>query len=487
MYCAGTNLIRQMEKESVAGGVPEYELMRRAGIQAARWINDRFPDAARVVILCGGGNNGGDALVAAAYLRHREVIIYSTKEKSAFSGCAACAVRDLPEKIPFIVRKTLSEADFFSGDIIVDGLLGIGFCGKELRSDVQSFIKAANSSNLPVISLDLPSGINADTGEAAVNGAVRAHTTLTFGRPKSGLFTGDGAQLRGGLRILDIGLTDVAGTAGREIFSNFEAEKIVPRHRLDVHKNSRGKVAVWAGSAKYPGAAVLCSHGALKAGAGMVRCASEADLSSRLCQAVIFEQLSPGGIPEDIFSVSDVLVCGCGWGNTGSVAALRAVLDFPGKVVLDADALNFIAGHPEVWQKRNDVIITPHPKEAERLLLGFGMALSESRIKNAVMLASETGAVTLLKGRDTVVASPDGRAVTIAAGNPLLATAGSGDVLAGVIGAQAAQGLSAVDAAMLGAYVHDIAAERADGILTADEMPGIISHIMVKLQNNRII
>ena len=127
-----------MEKESVAGGVPEYELMRRAGIQAARWINDRFPDAARVVILCGGGNNGGDALVAAACLRHREVIIYSTKEKSAFSGCAACAVRDLPEKIPFIVRKTLSEADFFSGDIIVDGLLGIGFCGKELRAAIDS-------------------------------------------------------------------------------------------------------------------------------------------------------------------------------------------------------------------------------------------------------------------------------------------------------------------------------------------------------------
>ncbi len=485
MLSATVENIRNMERQSIAAGTPEYLLMRRAGEKAAAWIGKYYADAVRFVILCGGGNNGGDALVAAAELSKKfPVHIYSVREFSGFGNCAACAAKDLPSDIPFEVRDSLSSADFRSGDVIVDGLLGIGFSGGTLRENVKSFIHAANNSHCPVVALDLPSGINGDTGEASPNGAVNAEVTLTFGRPKNGLFRGAGALLRGALRVIDIGLSEYR-CSGMEIMTNCDAVKLLPSMARDCHKNLRGRVLIWGGSPEYPGAPALSTSGALRSGAGMVRTVSEADLTGRVPNAAIVRKLFSGETPEDWFVLSDVLVCGCGWGGCANEKNLQTAWDFPGKLLLDADALNGLAHFPQIWKKRENVILTPHPGEAVRLATAFGVKNSGDRRELSMALAEKLHAAVVLKGRDSIVAAPDGHAVIIAAGSPALATAGSGDVLAGVIGALAA-GTDCFNAAVLGAYVHGIAGENASGILIADDLPAEIGKTLERIRLNAV-
>lgn len=488
MLTARSSVIREMEKSAVASGIAEYELMLRAGIAAGRYIHRKYSSYSRFVVLCGGGNNGGDALVAAKYLfrKGHEVAVFSTREKNSFTGCAACSVRDLPEEIPFYFRKGVEKNDFFPGDVIIDGLLGIGFSGGRLREETANFIKTANESKLPVISFDLPSGIDADNGTAAENGAIKAVETLTFGRPKAGLFLNEGAVLRGSLRVIDIGLCG-DDPEGVEVFTNIDAVKLIPEFPVESHKNSRGRVLVWGGSPEYPGAAALSAYSALKSGSGLVRVVSTAELSGRLCNAVIVERIPERTVPEKFFALSDVLICGCGWGRSAFSDGIRAALDFSGKVILDADALNYIAANPEVWKKSIDVILTPHPGEAARLMAAFGIIPSSDRMQNAQMLADKLGAVVVFKGYGTIVAAPDEKAVIIAAGNSLLATAGSGDVLTGVIGALAAQGMPVFEAASLGAYLHGIAAETAEKVLIADDLPELIAQVVINLQKNDLI
>ena len=221
----------------------------------------------------------------------------------------------------------------------------------------------------------------------------------------------------------------------------------------------------------------------LKSGAGIVRSASEADLSPRVYNAAIFRQLAAGETPENWFELADVLVCGCGWGNCATVDNLLAAQNFSGRIIFDADALNGFARNISTWQKRGNTIITPHPGEAKRLLAALGENWQESRRDNALLLARKLETVVLLKGRHTVIAEPSGRVVTVAAGSPMLATAGSGDVLAGIIGALAAQDLSLFEAAALGAYIHGLAGESAGFVPVADELPQLASQMIVKLQN----
>ena len=250
MRTATVELVRELERRAIASGVPEYTLMLRAGRGAAAWIAWRYPDASGFVVLAGGGNNGGDALVVAEELHRRfPVRVFGVKPLSDYRGCAATAAAELSPDLPYAVGEI---PDLRPGEVIIDGLLGIGFAGGSLRPDVRDLIAAANASGNPVVALDLPSGVAGDTGEASPDGAIRAETTLTFGCPKAGLFAGDGALLRGALRVIDIGLG--GGAEGDEVFTDFDAMRIVPRPSPDVHKNLRGRVVVWAGSPEYPGA-----------------------------------------------------------------------------------------------------------------------------------------------------------------------------------------------------------------------------------------
>ncbi len=484
MQSAAIETIRALERAAIAGGTPEFTLMRRAGVRAARWIAAKFPDASRFVILCGGGNNGGDALVVAAELSKKfPVVVYSTRKLAEFRNCAANAAAILPGEIPFFERQQLEDIDLFSGDVIVDGLLGIGFGGGNLRDDIKSFIAAVNRSRLPVAALDLPSGIDGDSGKASPDGAVNAVLTLTFGAPKNGLFRGDGCLKRGALRCIEIGLPENTAP-GTEIMTNCDAVKMMPGFAPECHKNSRGRVLVWGGSSEYPGAAALAVRGAMCSGAGMVRCASEAELI--LPRAAIYRKLQKDETPESWFTQSDVLVCGCGWGSSGSAEKLAAAWKFPGILVLDADALNVLARHPEVWRRRENLLLTPHPGEASRLAAAMGMVLPENRLEAASMLAEKFHGTVILKGHDSVVAAPGKAPAVVAAGNYVLATAGSGDVLAGCVGATAARGLNGFEAAKAGAYLHGIAGENFSGMLTADQLPEAIGVTLRKILKNAL-
>ena len=484
--------VRTAERRSIASGVAEYTLMQRAGFQAADIINQHYPEAVRFVVLCGGGNNGGDALVAAGRLferYQREVVIYSVKELADFTGCAAFAACDLPRKISFRCCKSLIETDFFPGDVIIDGLLGIGFAGGALRPEVKSFITAANASGCPVAALDLPSGLNGDTGEISSDGAVNADLTVTFGMLKAGLFAGEGSRLRGKIRLVDIGI-EADADPRCEVFSNTDAFKSAVLPDFACHKNSRGRVLIWGGSEKYPGAPVLCARGALHSGAGIVRLISTGDCSSLAPAELIVKKIQNGSdLKSEVvpfFPQSDILVAGCGWGDDIPVEALDIVQEFPGTVILDADALNMLSRNIAQWQFRDQVIITPHPGEAARLAAALDLSeYTGDRKQLALKLASVLKCVVLLKGRDSVVAGPDGNSCLISSGNYACAAAGSGDVLAGILAAVAAGKKDLFAAAAFGAYLHGAAGETFSGIPTAGDLPEQAGDILTAMRQKR--
>ena len=480
--------VRQAEADAVASGSSEFELMLSAGQQAADIINFHYPQAVRFLILCGGGNNGGDALVAARFLfkrYHREVAIYCVKQLSSLKGCAAQAVETLPREIEVFESTGFERRNILPGDVIIDGLLGIGFDGGALRPEIKRLIEVVNRSACPVVALDLPSGVNADIGAASPDGAVEADLTITFGAVKPGLFAGEGRALRGKLRLAEIGLP-MPEANSTNVFTHIDAVDTIVTPACDCHKNSRGRVLVWGGSGEYPGAPVLSARGALSAGSGIVRLISCGDCRELAPAAVIVKKILNGseirGEVLPYFGMSDVLVAGCGWGNETPVEALDAVWEFPGKMILDADALNMFSRHPEKWRKSGKVLITPHPGEAARLAEAFGVE-AEDRSDLAEKLAEKLGCVVLLKGHDSVIASPDCRKVLVAAGNYQLATAGSGDVLAGIIAAQAAK-LPVFEAAVLGAYIHGVAGEKAKRVITADELPELAGEAVEAMRKN---
>lgn len=475
--------VREAEKYTISSGVSGYELMVRAGRGAARIIEDLFPRRKRTVILCGGGNNGGDALVAAAHLSG-EVLVYSVVPAEKFKNEAACAVRDLPEHIPFTVFQEFPSGVFQNGDLIVDGLLGIGFSGGKLRESVASAVREMNNSSCPVVALDVPSGLDSDSG-CVHDAAVKADVTITFGAVKRGLLAGKGPALCGILKTLDIGLENLAGNDEAVTFD--EAVKLLPDHPSDVHKNRRGELLVVAGSTEYSGAAALTASAALRCGSGIVRLAT-VGARKNLPYALIVREFSAvdGVLPPDIWqNISDfaekssALAAGPGWGNVHP-DVLAGALKFQGPLVLDADALNLLARNPQLWQKRGNVVITPHPGEARRLAEAFGIVETE-RTALASALARKLGAVVLLKGKFTVAASPEGKTKFVLSGSPALATAGSGDVLTGITGSLLAAGLAPFEAAVLGASLHGRAGELAGRGAIADDLPLILKNLLKEL------
>lgn len=483
--------VRDAEKTAMDSGIAEYSLMLNAGTRAADIIHFHYPEAVRFVILCGGGNNGGDALVTGRRLfehYHCEVVIFSIKAKTDFSGCAGFAAADLPEDIPFFCREHLAETDFKPGDVIVDGLLGIGFAGGALRENVKSFIAGANNSGCPVAALDLPSGMNGDTGDVSPDGVINADLTITFGMLKKGLFSASGSRYRGKLRLVDIGLAD-AVSGKSTVFCNLDAVRSAVSPDFDCHKNSRGRVLVWGGSEQYPGAPVLSATAALHCGAGIVRIISGGDCRMLATPEIIVNKLLCGTDinreVEKFFPQGDVLVAGCGWGDETPVEALEVLWKFPGTLILDADALNMFSANIELWQQREKVIITPHPGEASRLAGALNLSCSSGdRRELALKLAARLHCTVLLKGRDSIVASHGGDTVLIASGNHALATAGSGDVLAGIIAAVACYEDDPVRSSALGAYIHGIAGETAPGIPLAGNFASRAGTVLTKIRQN---
>ncbi len=477
--------IRDIER-AAAAGLPAGTLMRRAGRAAADRALDML-DGASVLLLAGPGNNGGDALEAAANLAQAgiEVGVLHLAGSGAVSSETAHA----------LARAQASDAAFLDAlpadgrwGLIVDGLFGIGLA-RPLAGAARDLALAVNRLGIPVLALDVPSGLDADTGAVigADGVAIRATRTITFIGDKPGLHTFAGRDYAGVVDVAALGIAApppaLAGINDPALF----AGQLAPRAH-NSHKGSFGDVAIVGGAAGMTGAAVLAARGALFTGAGRVFVASlDPGPAYDSVQPEIMFRAASG------FNGSDsTLVLGPGMGDgAGAIRALSRALDGPSPLVLDADALNLIAASVDLQghlsKRAAATVMTPHPLEAARLLGVTAAVIQGDRLAAAREIAARFGAVVVLKGSGSVVANREGMAIINPTGNPGLATGGTGDVLAGVCGALLAQGWPAWEAALGAVWMHGAAADWlvAHGVgpigMTAGELPGAVRTVLNKL------
>jgi ADP-dependent NAD(P)H-hydrate dehydratase / NAD(P)H-hydrate epimerase len=428
--------VRRAEAELMAR-LPEGTLMQRAATGLATAVVDLLGGAygRTVLLLVGSGDNGGDALYAGAALARRgarvEVLrLGSTAHESGLAALLAVGGR------------VVEPGGWAPPDVVIDGIVGIG--GRPpLRAEAAGAM--ARLAGVPVVAVDVPSGIDVDTGE--LDGPhVVADVTVTFGTHKVAHLADPAASACGAVHLVDIGLELPA--AAVESLQASDVAALVPRPDAHAHKYTRGVVGVRAGSATYPGAALLAVAGAACGLAGMVRCVGDEAVTDRV-RAAHPEVVGDGQV--------QAWVVGPGGGEEAGDALAAAVRDGV-PLVVDADALAHVGAPLGV-----PAVLTPHAGELARML-GTGRAEVEARpLHHARVAAQRFDAVVLLKGRHTVVVRPDGRARVTPTGVPWLATAGAGDVLAGVIGALLAAGLDTFDAASVGSWLHGAAATLASG------------------------
>lgn len=495
---------RRVEERAVAEQkLTLAELMRSAGAAVADIVRARVPDG-ELVVLAGGGNNGGDGWVAAGVLHAagRSVRVLSARQPDELADIAADAARDaIAAGVPYtVVDGALATDELGEAAGVVDALLGIGASGP-LREPYASWVAAVNESGAYVLSVDTPTGVDADTGQVP-GPAVVADCTVTFTAPKLGLVTFPGAAHAGELVVAEIGieprLADMSSAP--ELWTAEEYASLVPLPAPDAHKDSRGRVLVVAGSGTYPGAAVLATRGAMRAGAGYVTLAVPQSVvpiaQAHLLAAPVV------GLPQGrthAFSSNaatallqlarehDAVVLGPGLTLAdGAVATARAIVaQVETPLVIDADALNALVDAAGLISARTaPTVLTPHPGELGRLLGVETRDVQADRLAAASRFASDSCAV-VLKGAGTVIYGA-GRAVINTSGTPALATAGTGDVLAGIVGALLAQGLSPLEAGALAAYVHGLAGEaaaeqRTPVAVTSEDLPDHLSTAFAEL------
>lgn len=486
MKAVSAQTMRALDAETIrSGAVDGFHLMLRAGDAAFREIIRSFPNAGKYLVLAGKGNNGGDGSVVAARLAGsgRCVEVFLTCDPAELSGDALSAFRLIPDSVP--VHRELTPDLFDPDRLIIDALLGTGFSGSP-REPAASWIRLINNSDLPVVSLDLPSGLNADDGSTPGE-AVHADMTVTFELPKAGLFLKNGPALSGRLRVPKIGIPAALTDAAETIFTVAGPEDALPflrREPFDAYKNQRGHILIAGGSADYSGAPFLAGEAALRTGAGLVSLAVPdcARSGGSLPHALMIRRFASSNgyfpsAPSDLDNLTKLLekadsaVFGPGLGAAPSVDPILALaLKREKPLILDADALNRISASPDLREKLlarkpGSAILTPHKGEMARLLSAFGQTASEKNEHDACLLARLTGALVVAKGPHTVVAAPDGFFTRNLSGCTALATAGSGDVLSGMIAALTASSVvrsgkatlrQAVAAAV---YLHGLAGE----------------------------
>ncbi|MFF4549069.1 NAD(P)H-hydrate dehydratase [Streptomyces sp. NPDC001406] len=446
--------VRAAERELMAR-LPEGALMQRAAAGLAAACADLLGRVygSRVVLLVGSGDNGGDALYAGARLARRGAgvtAVLLAPDRTHPGGLAA-----LRRAGGTAVRADAGEGLVERADLVVDGIVGIGGKGG-LRPDAAALAAAAERSRAAVVAVDLPSGVEADTGEVR-GAAVRADLTVTFGTHKPGLLIDPAREHAGSVRLVDIGL-ELPAEPELEALQHADLARLLPVPAAESDKYRRGVVGVAAGSARYPGAAVLAVAGALRGGAGAVRYVGPAG------DAVIArfpETLVSDRGPHKAGRVQ-AWVVGPGAGDDAATVAEVLGEDVP--VLVDADGLR-LADRGAVRGRTAPTLMTPHAGEAAALLGVSREKVEAGRLAAVRELASRYGATVLLKGSTTIVADAGGGAVRVnATGTSWLATAGSGDVLSGLAGSLLAAGLSALDAGSAAAYLHGLAGRyAADG------------------------
>ncbi|HEY8555520.1 MAG TPA: NAD(P)H-hydrate dehydratase [Burkholderiales bacterium] len=476
--------VRELDRRAIeTHGIPGAELMQRAGAAVYEALRVRFPRARRIAVVCGPGNNGGDGYVVARLAKEAglEVSVLTLGRPPAANDAAAMRVQAEAAGVPIA---PFAASGFAGVDVIVDALLGTGL-QRDVEGEWRGAIEAINASGRPVIAVDVPSGLNADTG-AVMGAAVRASLTVSFIGLKAGVFTGDGPDHAGAVLFDDLGVPsavyeNLAPLAHR--LAPEELRELVHRRPRNAHKGSFGHVLVVGGGRGMPGAARLCGEAALRAGAGLVTLAvhpENAAAAAARPELLVYgirsaEELAP------LFARATVVALGPGLGTDAWARSVwEAALAAGRPLVVDADALNLLAESPRAV---SDAVLTPHPGEAARLLASSSAAVQRDRFAAARALVARYRVPCVLKGAGSLVACED-RVWLCDRGNPGMASAGMGDVLTGVVAALRAQGLSAPDAARLGVWLHaaagdDAAGDGEAGLIASDLYP----HLRARLRS----
>ena len=475
-----TAQIRRLDDYAIEHlGVPGYTLMKRAAEGSLRLLRTRWPMAERICIVCGGGNNGGDGYVLARFARAAglKVSVLAASDVARLKGDAERAYVDFRSGDGVV--ETFSSERLSDAEVLVDAVCGNGLTG-ELKSAVAVVVRAINGAGKPILSLDVPTGLHSDSG-LPQGDAVRADCTITFVGLKTGLFLGDGPDYVGQLFFDDLEVTAPVSAEFVPVLTRcVEAEipRALPRRARNSHKGRFGHVLIVGGGAGMPGAARLAGEAALRAGAGLVSVACQASslvaISSGRPELMVHAVRTAADL-RPLIERADVIAAGPGLGRSPWADELLAsLLPVPQPLLLDADALNWLAEHPEVVRQRQGPwILTPHPGEAARLLGCSNTEIQSDRLAALGRLVERYQAVVTLKGAGSLIGGPQLPNSICERGNPGMATAGMGDVLTGVIaGLQAQLGIAGT-AARIGVLVHAMAGDAAArggerGLLASD-------------------
>jgi NAD(P)H-hydrate epimerase len=488
--------MRAADEAAIRAGVPSLTLMENAARGIAEAIAEHFSGWRRVVVACGPGNNGGDGLAAARMLHGRlSVRVFTLRDPDSYRGDPAVnagRAREAGLALESLEREEGMEAfarALDETDGVVDALFGTGL-DRPLEGAAARVVGAINRAGRPVVAADVPSGLFSDTGEIRGD-SVQASLTVAFAAPKLCHALPPARQRCGKLVVHDIAIPkSLLEPSGHPLVlaTREGVRDLLPPRAPGAHKGDFGSVAIVAGSRGKAGAAVLAARGALRGGAGLVTVFCPASLETIVVTAL--PEAMTQGLPEKDGALAaaagpellqrlagfDAAVAGPGLGTAeGTVAAIEAVVrEAPLPIVLDADGLNAFAGRPRFLEERRAAAVaTPHPGEAGRLLGRSAKEVQSDRLAAARELAHRMNCCVLLKGEASLTATPDGRVVVNSSGTPLLATAGSGDVLSGLIGALLGAGLVPPEAAAASAWLHGAAGERL-----AETMgdAGLLSH-----------
>lgn len=473
----------RVDAAAIASGVPGLELMERAGAAVAEVAAREYPEARRILVLAGPGQNGGDGYVAARLLSQagRDVVVAQLKESSALAGDAAEMARLWTGD-----SVDIATVPFDWADLVIDALFGAGL-SRPLEGRAAAAVSSALKIANPVVAVDVPSGLDGASGRPMGDLCMRAAHTVTFVRQKPGHVLMPGRVLCGKVHVADIGAPESA-VAAASVAARLNRPALwrdaFPVPSIDGHKYARGHVAVWSGPALAGGASRLAATAALRAGAGAVTICGPRralELHAAHVTAVMLRETDEklGWSPFLDDKRVNAWVFGPGAGTGGAEReALDRGFSAGGRAVLDADTFTIFAGRPEelaaaIEDGGVEAVLTPHEGEFARLM-GERVDERASKLDRAKAAAALIGAIVVLKGPDTVVAAPDGRAAIADNAPADLATAGAGDVLAGVCAGLLAQGMPAFKAACAAVWLHGEAGRAVGRGLIADDLPGAI-------------
>jgi len=479
----------QADEFAVSAGTSSFALMERAGLAVAEAVRRTVPVGSRVSVMTGPGKNGGDGFIAARVLAEAgyAVSVGMLVARDSLVGDASFAAAAWTG-----FSKGLSPLIAEEADVVIDAIFGAGL-DRPIEGLAAQTINIVNQSGVPVIAVDLPSGVNGLTGKV-MGTAIEADETVTFFRTKPGHLLLPGRNHCGRVTVADIGIgAGVLDAIKPKTWHNTPARWTLPQVEVDQNKYTRGHVVVVSGPATRTGAARLAARGAFRAGAGLVTLASPLDAlainAAHLTAIMLMPMEGAGGLASILADQRrNAVVIGPALGlDESAIDLVEVALGSRAAVVLDADAITVFTGKADrlfeaIKERKAGVVMTPHDGEFSKLFPD--LATTESKLDRARQAAARSGAVIVLKGPDTVVAGPDGEALIADNAPPQLATAGSGDVLAGIIGGLLAQRMPAIQAAAAGVWLHGEAGLSKGRGLIAEDLPEVLPAVFTELANS---